>query len=79
MGKKLTNDEFIAKARKLYGDKYDYSKTDIDNRDKKGRVCIICHKKVRDGNEHGIKSYISLTIINHLSNSIRKYTQIVKK
>lgn len=40
MGGKLTTEEFIEKARKVHGDKYDYSKVDyIDSRIK---VCIIC-------------------------------------
>ena len=42
--KRLTTEEFIEKARKIHGDKYDYSKTDLDNRDEKGCVCIICKK-----------------------------------
>ena len=38
--KKLTKEEFIEKAKKIHGDKYDYSKVDyINNRTK---VCIIC-------------------------------------
>lgn len=40
MGKKLTTEEFIERARKVHGDKYDYSGTDyINNRNK---VCIFC-------------------------------------
>ena len=40
MGKTLTTEEFIQRARKVHGDKYDYSKVIyIDNRTK---VCIIC-------------------------------------
>lgn len=42
MAKKITTEEFIKKAKEIHGDKYDYSKTDLDNRDEKGRVCIIC-------------------------------------
>jgi len=37
-------DEFIKRAREIHGDKYDYSKVDLLNRDEKGRVCIICPK-----------------------------------
>ena len=43
MAKKLTTEEFIKRAKEVHGDKYDYSKTDLDNRDEKGRVIIICH------------------------------------
>lgn len=40
MGKKLTTQEFIEKARSLHGNKYDYSKVDYINNHTK--VCIIC-------------------------------------
>ena len=40
MPKKLTTEEFVEKAKKIHGDKYDYSKVEyINNRVK---VCIIC-------------------------------------
>ena len=40
MGRCLTTEEFIEKAKKLHGDKYDYSQTIyVRNRDK---VIIIC-------------------------------------
>lgn len=42
MGRRITTKKFIERARKVHGDKYDYSKTDLDNRDEKGRICIIC-------------------------------------
>lgn len=40
--KKLTNDEFIAKARIVHGNKYDYSKVNYINNSTK--ICIICPK-----------------------------------
>ena len=40
--KSLTTEEFIEKARKIHGDKYDYSKTKYI--DSKTKVCIICPK-----------------------------------
>lgn len=40
MGKKLTKKEFIERARKIHGDKYDYSKTEYINNSTK--VKIIC-------------------------------------
>ena len=40
MGKKLTKDIFVEKARKVHGDKYDYSKVNYVNSATK--VCIIC-------------------------------------
>ena len=40
MGKKSTKAEFIEKARKIHGDKYDYSKAEYVNSHTK--ICIIC-------------------------------------
>ena len=40
MGKKLTTEEFIKKAKDIHGDKYDYSKVEYVNT--KTKVCIIC-------------------------------------
>jgi superfamily II DNA or RNA helicase len=40
MPKKMTTEEFIAKARKVHGDKYDYSK--VEYKGSKEKVCIIC-------------------------------------
>lgn len=40
MSKKLTTEEFIEKARKIHGNKYDYSKVVYVNSQTK--VCIIC-------------------------------------
>lgn len=63
---KLTTQEFIARARKIHGDKYDYSKVDYINANTK--VCIICpihgefwqtpskHLNGRGCNECGIKN-----------------------
>ena len=43
-GKKntITNEEFIKRGRKLYGDKYTYEHLDMNNRDEKGRVTVTC-------------------------------------
>jgi hypothetical protein len=49
--KKKTTEEFIEQARKIHGDKYDYSKVCYQNSRKK--VEIVCHKKYRNGLEHG--------------------------
>lgn len=40
--RKLTTEEFIEKARKVHGDKYDYSKADYKNN--KTKITIICSK-----------------------------------
>ena len=40
MGKRLTTEEFISKAREVHGDRYDYSKVEYKNA--KTKVKIIC-------------------------------------
>jgi hypothetical protein len=40
--RKLTQEEFVAKARLVHGDKYDYSKVEYKN--DKTQVCIVCPK-----------------------------------
>ena len=40
MGRRKTTEEFIASAKKLYGDRYDYSKVEYHGYEKK--VCIVC-------------------------------------
>ena len=41
---KMTTEMFIQKARDVFGERFDYSKTDLNSRDEKGRVRIICLK-----------------------------------
>ena len=48
---RLTTEEFVQRAKQVHGDKYDYSKTEYVNA--RTKVCIICHKKNRNGIEHG--------------------------
>lgn len=43
MSRKLTIDEFIEKARKIHGDKYDYSKVVADCFSSKNKIPIICN------------------------------------
>ena len=38
---KMTTEEFIKRARKIHGDKYDYSKVEYTG-DNKTKICIIC-------------------------------------
>lgn len=57
MSRKLTTQEFINKAKKFHGEKYDYSKVDYKNAQTK--ICIICP-------EHG-EFYVTPT--NHCSKS----------
>lgn len=40
MGKRKTTEQFIAEARKVHGDEYDYSKVEYVNNNTK--VCVIC-------------------------------------
>ena len=40
--RKMDTEEFIKRAKKIHGDKFDYSKTDLKNRNEKGEICIIC-------------------------------------
>lgn len=47
----LTTTVFIERARKIHGDKYDYSKSVYKNSHDK--VCIFCHKRDKHGIEHG--------------------------
>ena len=48
---KITTEEFIKRAKKIHGDKYDYSKTNYKwNREK---VIITCHNKDSNDLEHG--------------------------
>lgn len=42
MSKRLTQEEFVARARKVHGDEYDYSK--VEYKTNKDKVCIICSK-----------------------------------
>lgn len=49
--KYLDTDFFIEKAKAIHGDNYDYSK--VDYKDAHTKICVICHKKDKDGNEHG--------------------------
>ena len=41
MRKRLNTEEFIERAQKVHGDKYDYSKTDIES-SKDAKVLIVC-------------------------------------
>lgn len=39
---KITTEMFITESAKIHNNKYDYTKTDLNARDKNGRVLIIC-------------------------------------
>lgn len=40
--KKVDNNSFIIRFKEIHGDRYNYSKVNMDKRDEKGRICIIC-------------------------------------
>lgn len=40
--KRYSNEEWIESFKKVHNDKYDYSEMDINNKDNKGKVKIIC-------------------------------------
>ena len=48
---KYNTEEWIRKARRIHGNKYDYSK--VVYKSCHSKICIICHKVGKDGNEHG--------------------------
>ena len=48
----LTTDEFVKRAKKIHGSKYDYSNVEYKGNNKK--VAIICHEKDENGKEHGV-------------------------
>ena len=48
---RITTEDFIKEAKKIHGNKYDYSEVEYKNRRKK--IKIICHRKNKNGVEHG--------------------------
>lgn len=79
--RKLTNEEFIRRAREVHGDKYDYSKVDYKRWDIK--VCIICpiHGEFwQSPNKHLIGHGCPTCGIIKCTNSIRSSTdEFIKK
>ena len=63
MKAKITTEIFIKKCKEIYGEKYDYSKVNYINSQTK--VCVICHEKDENGEEHG---EFWVTPNNHLRN-----------
>jgi hypothetical protein len=60
----MPTEEFIKKAKEIHGDKYDYSLVDTYSRDEYRRMPIICHKKDKNGKEHGT---FLMSLSNHLA------------
>lgn len=71
MGKKLTQEEFIEKAKKVHGDKYDYSKVEYVNR--RTKIKIICSK--HGDFEQRPFSHLSGCGCKKCSDENKKYTQ----
>lgn len=46
-----TTEDFISELRSIYGEDYDYSKVEYKNN--KAKVCLICHNKDSNEQEHG--------------------------
>ena len=79
--KKLTTEEFIERAKKVHGNKYDYSKIEYDGNKKK--VCIICHEKDKYGKEQGEfwqrpNDHLSGYGCPHCGNNFKKSNKIIK-
>ena len=80
----LTTEEFIEKARKVHGDKYDYSKVEYKNN--KTPVTIICQKhgefKIRPDNHlhnHGCKKCKDENIHIRCNKGVIKFIEDAKK
>lgn len=57
MGKSLTKEEIVKRAKEVHGEKYDYSeflKDEFEYKNNSQKIPIICHKKDKYGNEHGL-------------------------
>lgn len=74
-------EEFVKKANKIHNHKFDYSKTDLNNRDEKGRVCITCFEHGdfwQKPNEH-LKGHIGCKKCNkirHFQKCLDKFNNI---
>jgi len=71
--KKKTED-FIKESKKVHGNKYDYSKTDLNKKDEKGRVCIICpiHGEFwQNPNDHSLYKHGCYLCANENNGNVR--------
>lgn len=91
MARKLTKEEFVKKAKKLYGDKYDYSKVEyINSQTKVEIICPIHGSFFQKPNDHLMghsckkccidskKSLISNVGINNSLDIIKKKNNVVQ-
>lgn len=65
---RYTTEEFVAKHKQLFGEKYDYSRTNLEER-KNNKICVICR-------EHG---EFYKTITKHLNSGCPKCNQFHRK
>lgn len=70
-----TTDDFIEKSHNIHEDTYIYNKTDLNNRDEKGRVVIICkiHGDFKQTPTHHLQGQgCPICNTSHLEQNIRK-------
>ena len=68
-----TTEEFVALAKEKYGDKFDYSKTNLDDKDENGKIIITCKDIAADGVEYGDYK-VNPTLFLHKGFGHKKYT-----
>lgn len=73
----MTMEYFLEKSHERHGDKYDYSEVDLENRDEKGRVTIICpvHGRIKQKPSIHIKSGCKKCHMEKLQKSRRLTTE----
>lgn len=64
--RKMTTEELLLFLKRKMGDKYDYSKVVYNGYD--SPVELICHKKDKNGNEHGAFTHNAHSFFNRLYN-----------
>lgn len=70
-----TTDDFIEKSHNVHGNTYIYNKTDLNNRDEKGRIIITCrfHGDFKQTPTHHLQGQgCPICNTSHLEQSIRK-------
>ena len=58
-----TTEDFIEKAKEKYGDKFSYSKTDLNNKDENGKVIVTCNELCIDGKPYGDLKILPISFI----------------
>ena len=68
-----TTEEFVALAKKKYGDKFDYTKTDLEHKDENGKITVTCKDIAIDGIEYGDYN-VNPVLFLHKEFEHKKYT-----